>query len=232
VGVIEIPLVVAGERVVVAGIHAVATHPEHRRRGHCHRLLERALAYAETRSPSAQLTTELPRVFRGTGFRELAQRCFELDVTHGPATAPFERLRAEDPEHVALVHRLLSRRTPVSHHLGVVEPGWLFLIDEVLTNYGFGRLYYAPDLDAVAAFEVRDGVLRLYDIVAAELPPIVEIAARIPEPFTRTEVYFTPDRLGVPVLAEREAYPGDSLMVRGPYAIEGSAFALPILAHC
>ena len=231
VGVIEFPLVLAGERRLVAGVHAVATHPEHRYRGHCGRLLEEAVSYAARHSEIAQLTTELPRVFRPAGFREIAQTCFELAVPRFTAP-PLRRLSHEAVDDVALVWRLLAARTPLSHRLGVVEPGWLFFIDEVLASYGFDRLYYAADLDAVVALEVKDDVLRLYDIVAPTLPPIEEIAARVATPFERVQVFFSPDRFSLPIVAEREAYPGDFLMVRGPYAVEGEKLALPILAHC
>jgi len=229
VGVIEIALVLEGQRRVVAGVHAVATHPAHRYRGHCDRLLRRAVGYAANRSETAQLTTELPRVFRPHGFRDIPQTCFELAVPRFAAPA-LRRLSHEAADDVALVWRLLAARTPVSQRLGVIEPGWLFFIDEVLANYGFGRLYYASDLDAVVALEVKDQVLCLYDIVASTLPPIEEIAARVATPFERVQVYFSPDRFSLPVVAERDAYPGDFLMVRGPYPAE--KLALPILAHC
>jgi len=34
VGVLSLPLVIEGRAVTAAGIHAVCTHPDHRRRGH------------------------------------------------------------------------------------------------------------------------------------------------------------------------------------------------------
>jgi GNAT superfamily N-acetyltransferase len=233
VGVLEIPLVLTGVPTTVAGIHAVGTHPEHRGRGACRALLAHALAYAEGRAATQQLTTEVPRVFVGAGFRSVPETCFEVGPRRlPPAPVPLRRLSADAPADVGLLSGLLATRTPVSHWLGVGEPGWLFVIDEVLACSGFARLYHAADLGAVVVLEVRDGALRLYDVVAPELPPLAEIAARVPEPFERIELLFSPDRFDVPVTAVREAYPGDHLMVRGPYPPEAGRFALPLLARC
>ena len=41
-GVLEIPLVLEGKRVLVGGIHAVGTHPDHRGQGHYRRVMEEA----------------------------------------------------------------------------------------------------------------------------------------------------------------------------------------------
>ena len=60
VGVIEQPLIVAGERRWVGFIHGVCTDPAHRRRGHAHALMEAALAHCRERSATQVLTTQIP----------------------------------------------------------------------------------------------------------------------------------------------------------------------------
>jgi hypothetical protein len=142
------------------------------------------------------------------------------------------QLSGDVAEDVAILWRLCQSRSPISHHLGVVEPGWLLVIDEVLASWGLKSLYYAADLDAIVALEIKGGAVQLYDVIAAELPPLGEIAARIPGDFDRLEIYFTPDRFAASIIDEREASPGDHLMVAGRYPIEGSKLALPLLAHC
>jgi len=59
-GVIEQPLIVAGERRWVGFIHGVCTDPAHRRRGHAHALMEAALAHCRERSATQVLTTQIP----------------------------------------------------------------------------------------------------------------------------------------------------------------------------
>ena len=50
------------------------------------------------------------------------------------------RLRHTSAADVALLWRLLRTRAPVSARLGVVEPGWLFVIDEVFAQRNLERV--------------------------------------------------------------------------------------------
>ena len=230
VGVIEIPLVLDGTPTTVAGVHAVGTHPEHRKKGHITRLLGRALAHVEERGlATAQLTTASPRVFTPSGFRDLPMTRFEVAPVARSETT-LRQLSIHSDADRELLWRLLRHRTPVSHRLGVVEPGWLFVIDEVLASSGFSRLYAADDLDTVVALSLTGDTLTVLDVVARELPPIEELLARVPFDFRRVLLSFCPDRFDTQVIA---THPGDAdehLMVRGPYT--AGPLYLPPLAHC
>jgi hypothetical protein len=114
----------------------------------------------------------------------------------------------------------------VSRRLGIVRDRAIFLFDTALWP-----LHYAEDLDAVVAYSVKEGVLKLYDIVARRTPPLGEVLARIAEPFERLEAYFAPD--DAPDLAP-EPHPlgiDDHLMIRGPWPVDGPAM-LPVPARC
>lgn len=58
----------------------------------------------------------------------------------------------------------------------------------------------------------------------------------LPAGVQRAELYFTPDALdlGRAELSAQPAWPGDHVMVSGPYPPErtGLPFILPALAHC
>lgn len=231
VGVLAIPLMLAGSPQLVGGVHAVGTHPAHRRNGYARRLLEYAVAYCDDRFASAQLTTETPGVFRGAGFRVVPQTRFE--VAPSPRRSPgFRPLSIDSDDDRALLARLLRRRQPVSRRLSSLDPGWLFLTDEVLATGGLTRLHYAADLDLVAAYEIKNQRLCLYDLVGEELPALPEVLSRIEEPHSSVDLFFTPDRFDVDIVSESEAYPGDNLMVRGSYPVDGERVVLPPLAHC
>lgn len=231
VGVLAIPLMLGGTPVVVGGIHAVGTHPRYRRRGYVRRLLEAALAYCDERFATTQLTTEVPEVFRRAGFRPILQTRVEIAAPRGRSPG-FRPLALDSPADRAILDRLLRRRQPVSRRLSALDPGWLFIFDEVLATGGFTRLHYAEDLDLVAAYEVNDGRLRLYDLVAERLPRLDDVLVRIATPYSEVDLFFVPDRFDVRIVARREAYPGDSLLVRGPYPDQDGRLVLPPLAHC
>jgi predicted N-acetyltransferase YhbS len=237
VGVIAIPLVLDGARTTVAGVHAVGAHPAHRRRGHIRRLLGEALAFCDQRFETAQLTTSVPDVFRPHGFRRVAQHRFAVEVPAAREGAGMTRLRHTDAADVDLLWRLLRTRAPVSSRLGVVEPGWLFVIDEIFAQRNLERVHYLPDLDAAVVLELDGATARLYDLVAPRLPRLDAVLRRLPASAQRAELYFTPDGLDpgdAGVLAVEPAWPEDNVMVRGPYAPErtGLPFILPALAHC
>ncbi len=222
VGLLEIPLVLDGREQVVGGIHAVATHPERRRRGLYRSVMEEALAFADARYSTLVLTTGEPYLYQPFGFRVVDEARFV-----GPCAAPetpartrlLERGRASD---LALLHRLLETRAPVSLRYGVVRDHVVFGFDEA-----FSPLRYAEDLDALLVYEVQGTTLRLFDVVAREIPSLRKIAARVPEPLERAEVCFAPDRLRADLAPEPTRLDGAYFMARGPFPVAAGSFMVP-----
>lgn len=224
VGVIPLPLVVMGRRVAAATLHAVATHPDYRRQGCFRQVMEEALAYCAGRYETLVLTTEHPEYYTAFGFRHVPEHRFTVRGG-APGGAGARRLDLGNAADLALVHRLLAEREPVSQVVGVAGEKTIFLFNE-----GGRPLYYVASLDALLCLEREGTRLRLYDVVAPRMPPLGELLARLPWPVAEVDVCFSPDRLAV----EAEAAPylldhdGPSyLMVRGPFAAEGLPFTLP-----
>jgi len=228
VGVLEMNLVVAGRPMRVGGIHAVATDPDHRRRGHCRALLEEALAWCDERYGTLLLTTGEPGIYERFGFRVVPEHRFagKRGGSGGSGLRLLDRASGADGE---LLLRLLDARVPVSERLGMVRDRAIFLFDTATWP-----LRYAEDLDAVVAYSAKEGTLRLYDVVAERMPTLDAVLARIAEPFDRIEVYFAPDRIGAADL-EPEPHPlgpDDHLMIRGPWPLEHEPAMLPVPARC
>lgn len=226
VGVLELNLVVEGRPMLVGGIHAVATHPDHRRRGHSRVLMEEALAWCDARYGTLLLTGE-PELYDRYGFRSVPEHRFAADRrgSGGSGLRLLDRASDADGE---LLLRLLDARAPVSRRLGIVRDRAIFLFDTALWP-----LHYAAALDAVVAYSVKEGKLRLFDVVAERMPSLESVLALVPEPFERVEVYFTPDVVGGDGLVP-EPHPlglDDHLMVRGPWPVEGPTM-LPVPARC
>jgi predicted N-acetyltransferase YhbS len=228
VGLIALPLVLMGAEATAGSVHAVATHPEHRGRGHYRAAMEELLAWAESRFPTLVLTTEHPEYFTPFGFRHAPEQATLWSVPEGLRRATPGRLRRLDlavPADLALLHRLLDEREPVSRVLGVRREKTIFLFNEARNP-----LWYAPELDAALCLEREGHRLRLYDLVAPRLPRLEDLAACLPWEVEELEICLAPDRLAPdeashPVLFEHD---GPSwLMVRGPFAAEGQPFILP-----
>lgn len=226
VGVLALPLVIDGRPVEVGGIHAVACHPEQRGRGHARALLEEAIAWAEARYPLLALGTAVPGLYERVGFRRVPEHRFVGAPPRVAARPGLRRLDYADPGDVALLHALLARREPVSRRLGVAGGADVFLFDEARRP-----VHHAPELDALLSFELEGRTLRLYDVVAARIPPLAEIVASIGAPLERVEVYFAPDRLEAELAPEPHLLGGDEVwMVRGPFSVSGP-FLLPRTAR-
>ncbi len=222
VGLLEIPLVLDGVEQVVGGIHAVATHPELRRRGLYRSVMEEALAFADGRHPTLVLTTEEPSLYQPFGFRVVDEARFVGSLAKpetSPRTRLLDRARATDVE---LLHRLLETRAPVSLRYGVVRDHVVFGFDEA-----HSPLRYAVALDALLLYEVHETTLRLYDVVAREIPSLEEIAACVPEELTDVEVYFAPDRLRADLAPAPARLDGAFFMARGPFPVPPGTFMVP-----
>jgi predicted N-acetyltransferase YhbS len=246
VGVIEMEFVLEGKRVPVGVIHGVATRPDRRREGLYRSVMEAALRHADERTGTQVLCTAQPALYTPFGFRVLAEHRFIAGPPVSRERGRQARGRArpllkDDPRDLARLAALLGDRAPVSHRLGVVNERVAFAFNEL-----FRPLLYVEDLDAVVSLERDGGTLRVFDVVAREMPSLDQLIERLEGPddadLRRIEIYFAPDRLGVEAAPEpwtmrdpEEAVGGEGdtiLMARGPFPPEGRPFMLPRSARC
>jgi predicted N-acetyltransferase YhbS len=228
VGVLELPLWIQGEPVTVGDLHAVCTHPQHRRRGYFRQCLTAALNYCDSRYESIILTTGQPALYEPFGFRVVQEHAFVAPCRSQQNIQGLRVLDLQLEDDRTILHRLLSQRAAVSDLLGVIREKAVFLFYEA-TN----PLYYAEDLDLIAVMEIEDRQLKLYDIVWQHPCSLAAILDRISQPIDETVFYFSPDRVQIETQPFLHRLEGDSyLMVRGPWAIEGQAFMLPRPARC
>lgn len=228
VGVLELPLVLDGREVAVGAIHAVCTHADRRRRGHYRAVMTEALQWCDQRYETLLLTTDQPRLYEPFGFRVVAEHRFvhtwpQRDTRQSSKQETWQELNPSEPGNIERLHRLLSERAAVSQRLGVVREKSVFLFNELS-----GPLHHVCEPDWVAAFKVDDMTLKLFDVVARQMPALREIVARIPRPIRRVEVYFAPDLLDADLTPEPHTLDGDDyLLVRGPFLPPESQFMLP-----
>lgn len=228
-GVIDIPLMINGHEMVVSDLHAICTHPDFRGRGYSRAIMEEALEWCAVRSAATVLFTGRTFLYERYGFRAVRESRF---VARGawPASGskiPLRALNLRQPDDLAILHRLLAERAPVSRRLGVVHERAAFLFNAVNQP-----LYYAEGSDFVVATETEGTILRLYDVVAKRMPTLAEIMAHGETPIDRVEIYFAPDGLEADFIAEPHVLDGGSyFMVRGDLDINGQSVMLPRMAR-
>lgn len=225
VGVIEIPMILAGQKMTVGSLHAVATHPAYRRHGYYRHLMEEVLAYCSNRYATLILTTEHPEYFEPFGFRRVQEYLFTAHYRTGGDAPSFRLLDTQASGDIALLHRLLETRSPLSQVVGVVNEKAVFCFNE-----GSRPLYYEAELDVLVCLEWEGTRLKIFDIVGPRIPPLITLLEKLPRPIEVVDMYFSPDRLQVEATATPHLFDHDGptyLMVRGPFAPEGQAFSLP-----
>lgn len=249
VGLIELPIVLAGRLVAVGTLHAVATDPDFRGRGLFRRLMGEVLDDSAGRYAALILTTEHPEYYTPFGFRHVPEHRFvarrgdwflpeagrsgamaDTRAAQPPHPSqppqPFgRRLDLDDPTDLERLHRLLATRQPISNRVGVGPEKAVFLFNE-----GRRPLWWLEELDLVVCAELDGSILRLYDLVAPHLPSIEALWARVPAAVSEIHLHFAADVIAPE--AEAEAYVLDHdgpsfLMVRGPFTAEDERFTLP-----
>ncbi|MBO3460206.1 GNAT family N-acetyltransferase [Aetokthonos hydrillicola CCALA 1050] len=228
VGVLEIPMRLMGEDVVVGGVHAVCTHPDFRRRGYYREIMNEVLDYCDKRYQTLVLTTSNPEFYHPFGFRFVQEHIFIATVNSPSSVNGIRLLDINNIDDVKLLHRLLETREPVSNIIGVVNAKALFLVNEATRS-----MYYFPDLDTIACMSIENNELKLYDLVAPKIFPLQELIQRIPHDIKSCCIYFNPQSLNINAEALPDMLDGDShLMVRGRFTPENQKFMLPRSARC
>ncbi len=226
VGVLEVPMFLDGVERLVGGIHAVCTHPRHRRRGYFRLAMEEALAWCDERYATTLLIGGPPQLYEPFGFRVVHESRFVAPVEK-PAKASgrnsLRRLALDHPADLCILHRLLDNRAPISRHLGVVRERAVFLFTQ-----GAQPMWYAEDIDAIFCMQIASETLCIYDLVATRIPTLDEVLECIDTPLKQVEVYFIPDQLDTWLTSQRHMVDEDSwLMARGDFPDFGGGLMLP-----
>lgn len=228
VGVLELPLWIAGTPVTVGGIHGVCTHPNYRQRGYYRQCMTAALEYCRDRYQTLILTTGQPELYEPFGFRVMPEHAFIASCNSQSTHNGFRVLNLQAADDQQILHRLLQDRHPVSQILGVLSEETVFLFNEI-----YNPLYYAEDLDLIAVMAIENAQLKLHDVVWKQPCSFTDILDRIPYSIKQAIIYFSPDRLKVQAQAIPQLQGGDSyLMVQGQFDCAGKPLMLPRPSRC
>jgi len=223
VGVLEVPMIMNGERRIVGSVHAVATHPDARRRGFYRAIMNELLSWCDERFETLHLTTDHPEYFEPFGFRIVDEYHFE-----GPVAGSRDIAKAVPLADRSRLADFLERRTAVSEVFGTYDR------DVFLFNEARRPVYFAEDLDVLLSFNIEGGCLKLWDIVGENVPPLQALVDRVPGTFSRVEVHFARDLVDTDseLTAVCDPRSEDVLMARGPYPAERREIKLAPPSRC
>jgi hypothetical protein len=232
VGVMEIPVVIDGRATTLAGIHAVCTRIDHRGRGHLRETMRRALAWVDGNYEAAVLWANDPAFYGRFGFVPRAESAFRARIGGTSLEGRARALSLDADDDVRMLRERLANRAPVSRQLGARDPGWLALINLALWGPPRPTIALAEDIDAIVVYEIRDCVLRLYDVIADSIPTLEAVTQSLGPGFDLVEVFFSPDGLHGPAFEARPTSLVDCFMVRGSVLRDHVPFALSPLSRC
>ncbi len=215
-GVLLHPVRLGGDDRVIAGVHAVCSHPAARGRGLARACMDAAVEWIETHGLTAKLGTDLTDFYQRWDFRFVPNHQF-LSARAGGG-GPARRLAITTvPEDAAAFRDALYRRTVVSDVFATRDDGWLVAIDLALAGGLDAWAWHLPDLDAVLLAEHKDDELVIHDLLAPELPPVDRLLAQVALPFTRVRWLFSPDRFDPSATPVPRPAASGFFMVRGAW---------------
>lgn len=191
----SMPLIVDNRLVRAAGYQSGAVRPDYRGRGLYRDLMARAFAWAERQGFEAHiLLTDKPDLYRPHGFETVPQHAFRGPMPLTTGIADSRSLSLDDRGDLALVTAILESRCDVSQRFSVRRQTSTFLLNACFDPEI--RLSHLAALNAIVAWKVDEGALRLLDIAAGEMPDLAAVVGALGVDVATVEVLFPPDRLG------------------------------------
>lgn len=190
----SMPVVVDGRTIRAVGYQSGAVRPNYRGRGLYRDLMGRAFDWAQAAGFEAGLLlTDKPDLYRPYGFEIVPQSCFKGPMPAHQRQPDARPISLDDAADLALLTTVLDGRSPPSERFSAWRQTRTFLLNACF-DPGI-RLSYLPGLEAVAAWTEADGVLRLLDVAAPEMPALTSVLAALGTEAEAVEVLFAPDRL-------------------------------------
>lgn len=223
-------MVVNGKFSRVAQVSAVGTDPGYRRRGLSKELTQKALRWAKPNHDFFFLFAdeEAFPFYEKRGFRRVDEYVPRVSIMGKKPGGVIRKLDMNREDHRDLVYRIASERETVSNKLGVLNSR-LFMF--WCLNFLRDCIYYIPEIDVLAIYRRKGGVVTIYDIVASYMPSFPEIYPSICGPGDRTVCFqFMTDKLGIDNCEfTRSSDNGTHLL--GSFPLENEHFIFPVTAQ-
>jgi GNAT superfamily N-acetyltransferase len=222
----SMPMMVNGRRRKVAALQSGAVRPDHRGKGLCRDLMQRAFAWIDAEEFELSiLYTDKPAMYEPYGFKTVALHKFTGPAPLAGAAGPTRLLSMDDQDDVALLTRYIKSQAPASALFAPLSHPAMFLV-----NAFWDRsisLSLVESYDAVIAWRVgKGGVFQLLDIVSESMPPMNVVVSSLCSNAASVECFFSPDLLdwrSAAVIDENRLpfmVRGDlSLLPSGPFAL-------------
>ncbi|MFE1243236.1 GNAT family N-acetyltransferase [Fictibacillus sp. NPDC058756] len=230
VSVIPMSWIIDGEPVTAAGIQSVMTLPSERGKGYMKKLMNLVLEDLTNHYSFIFLQTEIPALYEKYGFKKVEEHIFVTEAfqnrsIRNSSLKKLDFLKKRDAEIIQSCFTRQHSNSYVFSPLNYEHSLYLNLYNPFFSE----KMFYSESLDLLLVYEIRDQVLKLYDVVAKNSVNLCEICSVVPEVFKKVEMHFTPDQMTQ--MKDLQTLKKDgTLMVKGKLPIAGHPIAFPITA--
>lgn len=230
VSVIPMSWVIDGEPVAAAGIQSVMTLPSERGKGYMKKLMNLVLKDLTNHYSFIFLQTETPALYEKYGFKKVEEHIFVTEAFQNPSirNISLKKLNYLKRSDAEIIHSCFASQHSNSNVFTPLDYEHSLYLN--LYNPFFSeKLFYSESLDLLLVYEVKDQILKLYDVVAKNTADLADICGVIPEVFKSVEIHFTPDQLIQTKDLQTRKKEG-TLMVKGKLPIYDQPIAFPVTA--
>lgn len=223
-------MTILGKQCRAAQISAVATLPEHRRKGLAYKLMKVALKWAQPDHEIFFLFADdvAFELYRKCGFRPIDEFKTKISIQGSATRQKAVKLDMQKKADRQLAFSLASKREPVSDMLGIRnEKLFMFWCLGSLK----GHIHYIPALDILVLYKREGGLITIFDIVGARMPSFDEIFPFICEPGdTSAEFLFMPDKLKLDKF-DQVMVQGNGTRIMSSFPLADKKFIFPFTSH-
>lgn len=222
-----------GENTNCIGIQSVMTDPDYRRNGLMKILFQKMLDDIDKTYESAFLYTSSPELYTPFGFKVIKQHYFKKDYAQ-PSIKPKHSLTKLEPltdlDDLKTLTEVFKKRDPLSNIFSpLTYLGCLYF--NLYNPWIYEKFFFIDELKTIIVFEVLDGTLRIFDMIAETVPSLEELCSSIPSAFHTIEFYFNPDIFNLVELEAIEFISANKLMARGSLQLENKYFMMPLTSE-
>lgn len=230
VSAIPMSWIIDGEPVAAAGIQSVMTLPSERGKGYMKKLMNLVLEDLTNHYSFIFLQTEIPALYEKYGFKKVEEHIFVTEAFQNPSirNSSLKKLDFLTKSDAEIIHSCFARQHPNSNVFTPLDYEHSLYLN--LYNPFFSeKLFYSESLDLLIVYEVKDHILKLYDVVAKSSADLAGICGVIPEVFKSAEIHFMPDQL-IHIKDLQIKKKEGTLMVKGKLPICYQPIAFPVTA--
>lgn len=214
------------------GIQSVMTEPDYRKKGLMKRLFSKMLEDIDQKYEAAFLFTSNPELYIPYGFKVIEQYYFRKNVNHHLLTkkTSLRKLEPLKDSDIKILMDLLKNREALSKvfaPLSYENAIYFNLYNSELNN----KFFLIEELNTIVVFDVKEGTLRIFDVISREIPSLEILCSYLPHQFNTIEFYFNPDAFNLENVVEVEYKTENKLMFRGSYLLENQFIMMPLTAE-